>query len=69
MTRYSVWPGNGRGDIALLNAMGFQASALGNHELDRGTGAFAAIIGTETRDGRTYPGTRFPYLSSNLRVR
>ena len=58
--------GNGRGDIALLNAMGFQASALGNHELDRGTGAFAAIIGAETRDGRTYPGTRFPYLSSNL---
>ena len=29
--------GNGRGDIALLNAMGFQASAVGNHELDRGT--------------------------------
>ena len=58
--------GNGRGDIALLNAMGFQASALGNHELDRGTGAFAATIGSETRDGRTYPGAMFPYLSSNL---
>ena len=58
--------GNGRGDIALLNAMGFQASALGNHELDRGTGAFAATIGSETRDGRTYPGATFPYLSSNL---
>lgn len=58
--------GNGRGDIALLNAMGFQASALGNHELDRGTGAFAATIGSDTRDGRTYPGARFPYLSSNL---
>ncbi len=58
--------GNGRGDIALLNAMGFQASALGNHELDRGTGAFAATIGSDTRDGKTYPGARFPYLSSNL---
>ena len=58
--------GNGRGDIAFLNAMGFQASALGNHELDRGTGAFAATIGSEVRDGRTYPGAMFPYLSSNL---
>ena len=58
--------GNGRGDIAFLNAMGFQASALGNHELDRGTGAFAATIGSEIRDGRTYPGAMFPYLSSNL---
>ena len=58
--------GNGRGDIAFLNAMGFQASALGNHELDRGTGTFAATIGSEVRDGRTYPGAMFPYLSSNL---
>ena len=58
--------GNGRGDIAFLNAMGFQASALGNHELDQGTGAFARIIGSETDEGRIYAGTRFPYLSSNL---
>ncbi len=58
--------GNGRADVAFLNAMGFQASALGNHELDLGTGAFARIIASETDDGRTYPGTRFPYLSSNL---
>ena len=59
-------PGNGRGDIALLNAMGFQASVLGNHELDRGADAFAATIVTETADGSTYPGAMFPYLSSNL---
>ena len=58
--------GNGRGDIALLNAMGFQASALGNHELDRGTGVFASIIAAESKDGSTYPGAAFPYLSSNL---
>ena len=58
--------GNGRADIAFLNAMGFQASALGNHELDLGTGAFASIIGSETDEGGTYPGSRFPYLSSNL---
>ncbi len=59
-------PGNGRGDIALLNAMDFQASALGNHELDRGTGAFAAVLDVETTESGTYPGTAFPYLGSNL---
>ena len=58
--------GDGRGDIALLNAMGFQASALGNHELDRGTGSFASIISAEVRDNGVYPGALFPYLSSNL---
>ena len=58
--------GNGRGDIALLNAMGFQASALGNHELDQGTRAFAGVIGFEAENGGVYPGAGFPYLSSNL---
>ncbi len=58
--------GNGRGDIALLNAMGFQASALGNHELDRGTGAYRDTIRFESDDGGFYPGAAFPYLSSNL---
>ena len=48
------------------NAMGFQASALGNHELDLGTAAFASVIGSETDDGRTYIGALFPYLSANL---
>ncbi len=55
-------PGNGRGDIALLNAMGLQAAAVGNHDLDEGTEAFAGILGAE--DG--YPGAQFPYLSANL---
>ena len=58
--------GDGRADIALLNAMGFQASALGNHELDRGTGVFASIVGSESGDGGTYLGAMFPYLSANL---
>ena len=58
--------GDGRGDIALLNAMDFQAAALGNHELDRGTGVFASIIDAETGDSGAYPGANFPYLSSNL---
>ena len=57
--------GEGRGDIALLNAMGFQASALGNHELDRGTASFASQI-SHQEDTGVYPGAQFPYLSSNL---
>jgi len=60
-------PGNGRADIAFLNAMGFAASAVGNHELDQGTGEFASLIATEIDDaGASYPGAAFPYLSSNL---
>jgi 2',3'-cyclic-nucleotide 2'-phosphodiesterase (5'-nucleotidase family) len=63
-------PGNGRADIAFLNAMGFAASAIGNHELDQGTGAFAELIAAETdgESGATYAGASFPYLSSNLDI-
>ena len=39
---------------------------MANHELDRGTAAFAATIGFEANDGGTYAGAMFPYLSSNL---
>lgn len=59
-------PGNGRADISLLNAMGFQASAVGNHDLDGGTAEFASIINSETQQSGTYPGALFPYLSANL---
>ena len=59
-------PGEGRADIALLNAMGFQASAVGNHELDNGTGTFADLISAETGETSSYAGAGFPYLSSNL---
>jgi 5'-nucleotidase / UDP-sugar diphosphatase len=52
----------GRGDIAILNAMGFQASAFGNHEFDQGTNQVRVLI---ARD-REYTGTAFPYLSANL---
>lgn len=60
--------GVGRADIAILNAIGIQASALGNHEFDLGT----TTIGDLLRDTRTtaapnnYRGTAFPYLSGNL---
>lgn len=63
----------GRADIAMLNAMGFQASAFGNHDFDAGTSQLAEIIRKEEIDDdedgsvdRTYYGANFPYLSANL---
>lgn len=54
----------GRGDIAMLNALGFQASAFGNHEFDAGTPQVRSLM---LRDAATnYAGTMFPYLSANL---
>lgn len=55
-------PGDGRADIAYLNAMGLQASAVGNHDLDSGTSSFAALISPEGN----WTGAQFPYLSANL---
>ena len=55
--------GSGRADILMINAMGFMASALGNHEFDLGTGVLASLI---AEDGRGYVGTAFPFLSANL---
>ena len=55
--------GSGRADILMLNAMGFMASALGNHEFDGGTASLANLI---RDDGRGYVGTAFPFLSANL---
>ncbi len=52
----------GRADMAFLNALGIQASAIGNHELDLGTRQFASII---KPDG-AWGGARFPYLSYNV---
>lgn len=52
----------GRADIAFLNAMGVQASAIGNHELDLGTKQFADMIKAD----RTWSGALFPYLSYNV---
>ncbi len=55
--------GSGRADILILNAMGFMASALGNHEFDGGPGTLSGLI---RADGRGYVGTAFPFLSANL---
>ena len=59
-------PGEGRADIALMNAMGYQASAVGNHDLDSGTAGFAGIISQEFGENGFYPGAQFPYLSATL---
>ncbi|GAB4578363.1 MAG: hypothetical protein Fur0022_10980 [Anaerolineales bacterium] len=54
--------GVGRADIAIMNAIGFDASALGNHEFDLGPAAIQSLIGASG----AWPGAQFPYLSSNL---
>jgi len=41
-------PGQGRGDILLMNEIGFDASALGNHEFDLGSGFAASLVGEES---------------------
>lgn len=52
----------GRPDIAIYNAFGVRASALGNHEWDLGSsvfnGAYAAAAG--------WVGAQFPYLAADL---
>jgi 2',3'-cyclic-nucleotide 2'-phosphodiesterase (5'-nucleotidase family) len=60
----SVYGGEGRGDILIQNELGFSAIAFGNHEFDFGTGTVADLINPDEESG--YPGTNFPYLSSNL---
>ncbi len=59
-------PAPGRTDILMLNAMGIQASAFGNHEFDLGPATVASLLAAESNAGGSYPGTAFPYLSSNL---
>lgn len=53
-----------RADVAMLNAMGFQAAAFGNHEFDAGTPHVRSVILRDAAVG--YQGTMFPYLSANL---
>ncbi len=67
----AVFGGAGRADILIQNALGFQAIAFGNHEFDLGTGLVASLISPGEDDAATdidesFPGTAYPYLSSNL---
>lgn len=76
-TAASYWAGNanqlrpaiGRSDIAIMNIIGFQASALGNHEFDLGTSELNSQIGVDIRSSgadKRWIGAQFPYLSANL---
>ncbi|HHP7233110.1 MAG TPA: choice-of-anchor I family protein [Desulfobacterales bacterium] len=66
----NIREGAGRVDISIMAAIGFDASAFGNHEFDAGTGAVAGIIGTDIRGAGLgdvrWLGSQFPYLSANL---
>lgn len=55
--------GSGRGDIAIMNALGIQAAAWGNHEFDEGTGRISDLF---LADDKGYQGANFPYLAANL---
>ncbi len=53
-----------------MNQIGFDASAVGNHEFDFGTSTFSDIIAPDFRDAGLaddrWAGAQFPYLSANL---
>jgi len=64
----------GRIDISIMNIIGFDASAVGNHEFDAGPTAFAEVIRTDiptppALGTARWLGAQFPYLSSNLDFR
>jgi 2',3'-cyclic-nucleotide 2'-phosphodiesterase (5'-nucleotidase family) len=62
-------PALGRPDIAIMNIIGFNASTLGNHEFDLGTGDLNGQIGVDIRSNgadKRWLGAQFPYVSSNL---
>jgi alkaline phosphatase len=72
----------GRVDIAIMNAVGFDATAFGNHEFDAGTDALENIINFDSEEGNSLssgrfgsanflqevdtPGAQFPFLAANL---
>ena len=65
----NLLPSIGRADISIMNFIGIEASALGNHEFDLGTNEVRNIIrGANNTAGtvRTWFGAQFPYLSANL---
>jgi 2',3'-cyclic-nucleotide 2'-phosphodiesterase (5'-nucleotidase family)/endonuclease/exonuclease/phosphatase family metal-dependent hydrolase len=66
--------GVGRVDISIMNFVGFDASAFGNHEFDLGPDAIEGIIAPSvddsdddgTLDTVEWLGAQFPYISANL---
>lgn len=59
--------GIGRVDMSIMNFMGIEAAALGNHEFDLGTSELRNMIaGVNSGSNIRWFGTQFPYLSANL---
>lgn len=56
----------GRPDIAIMNAFGTAASALGNHEFDLGSPVFQAAITAAGAGAAAFPGAQFPFITANL---
>ncbi|MEM1340535.1 MAG: bifunctional metallophosphatase/5'-nucleotidase [Bacteroidota bacterium] len=56
----------GHADIAIANALGVAAIAVGNHELDAGPTAFSEAIRIDTTSGTKFSGSKFPFLSINI---
>ena len=52
----------GRPDIAIMNALGVQASALGNHEFDLGS----SVVSSAIAGSGAWAGAQFPFITSNL---
>ena len=60
---------SGRPDIAIMNAIGFDATCIGNHEWDLGATEFANIVLPVPQTSKTsmrHYGAAFPFLSANL---
>lgn len=67
--------------IEVMNAIGIDVNAVGNHEFDRGTRELLRIVDGGCRTdavgdsvscaspSHTYPGARFPFISSNVQYR
>ena len=54
-------------DIQILNEIGVQASAIGNHEFDLGSNVLLGAFAPTVVNGVTqWTGADFPYLSSNI---
>ena len=74
---WDIREGGGRVDVSIMNIIGFDASAVGNHEFDLGSDTFESIIEEDIRDQDSpadgldeirWLGAQFPYLSANLDV-
>jgi len=70
-TYNSLREGEGRVDISIMNILGFDAAALGNHEFDNSSAGLELIIEEDFRSPNgpasdRWVGAQFPYLSANL---